>query len=359
MFTDNTSHLTVAAAILLSLCSCGKSASTDAYVPVHSVYYAVPEASDAMNNVSYSAMVEEGKRINVSFKTGGQIRRLSAGEGDYVKKGQPLGYLDDEDYRLAVEQVTAQYDQMTAEIKRLDEMFARHNIAPNDYEKAKAGYEQLRTQLDMTRNKLAYTVLESPANGYVVERFLEEGEMTGAGTPVFTIVDNSALEVSLPLPADVYSRRHEIKSFTGRTAVTGVRDIPLEAISFIPDADNNSLYRLRLRIPASLSGELAPGMNMAVKLHYNGVADDADVWLPSRSVFDSEGASCVWVLNEADSTVMKRHISVSGQPAGGKLTVRGLNADERVVAAGVHHLVDGEKVNVIGDIVNFEKSVGL
>ena len=69
---------------------------------------------------------------------------------------------------------------MVSENARLDEMFKRNNVAPNDYEKAKAGLEQMKTQLEMTRNKLAYTRLEAPTSGYVVERFMEEGEMAGA-----------------------------------------------------------------------------------------------------------------------------------------------------------------------------------
>lgn len=340
---------------ILLMCGCGDTSDNQNATKLHSVYTTVPLSENATVTRSYTSSVEEGKSVNASFKTGGQIKKLTVNEGDYVKSGQIIGYLDDADYRLSVQQLEAQYNQMSSEMTRLDEMFRRNNVAPNDYEKAQSGLEQLRTQLEMTRNKLAYTQLESPTSGYVVERFMEEGEMAGSGTPVYKIIDNSSMETSVALPASVYGRRDDITGCTGSSPALGNIEIPLETIGFVPDADNNSLFRLRLRIPSSMNGQLLPGMNLSVTLRFDNSGGDGNHTVPSRSIFERNGKEYVWVINQSDSTLSAREVTVTDTHSGKNSTVSGLNGDETIVAVGVHHLTEGEKVKVMGDIDTIEK----
>lgn len=342
-------NLISATVLLVSCCGCGGGSSDRTDAGRQSVYVTTARSNNSESTRSYTSSVEENKSVNAGFKTGGQIRRLTVNEGDYVKKGQVIGYLDDDDYRLSVRQLEAQYNQLSSELKRFDEMYRRNNVAPNDYEKAHAGFEQLRTQLEMARNKLAYTRLEAPASGYIVERFMEEGEMTGAGTPVYKIIDNSGLETSVALPSSAYSQRDRIRGCSARSALSDT-EIPLDIIGFVPDADNNSLFRLRLRIPSAMSGTLMPGMNLSVTLRFDGDDNRADCVVPSRSIFERNGKEYVWLVNPADSTISAREICRIGPHSGSYSEVNGLQGNELIVAAGVHHLSDGEKVTVIGDI---------
>lgn len=66
----------------------------------------------------YAGIVEEAHLVSLAFKTPGQIEKIFVKEGDYVKKGQLLAQLDDEDYKLGVEAVQIQYDQVKDEVGR-------------------------------------------------------------------------------------------------------------------------------------------------------------------------------------------------------------------------------------------------
>lgn len=344
-----------ALALIIAACACSDNATNDGIRSTHSVYTTHPNSNKTDSSKCYTSPVEEGKSVNFGFKTGGEIKRLTVNEGDYVKKGQIIGYLDDSDYRLSVEQLEAQYNQMTSEMKRLDEMFKRNNIAPNDYEKARAGLIQLKTQLAMTRNKLSYTRLESPTSGYVVERYMEEGEMVGAGTPVFKIIDNTRLETTVALPASAYAKRDEIVSCTGTSPVLEGTEIPLEIIGFVPDADNNSLFRLRLGIPSTMKGKILPGMNLSVRIQFRGHEGDNLCKVPSRAIFERNGKEYVWLVNTSDSTITAHEIKAAGTHDGKYITVTGLTGDETIIGVGVHHLTEGEKVKIMGDIDTLEK----
>lgn len=352
-------NITAIAILSISLAACGGKNEDTLRGRRQSVYTFTPEGNTDTTVSSHTSAVEEGKSVSVGFKTGGTIRRLTADEGSYVRKGQVLGYLDEVDYQLGVEQLTTQYDQLSSEIRRLEEMHARGNVSDNDYEKAVAGFSQLRTQLDMAKNKLAYTQLVAPVSGYIVERMMEEGEMTGAGTPVFRILDNSSVETTVALSSAAYSRKDKIVKCVGKSAVTGDTEIPLEIIGFIPDGDNNSLFRLRLRIPDSFRDRLLPGMNMGVDIFYRSDSGSDLHRIPSRALFERDGKSYVWTVSPADSTVTAGEVTIVGAPDGKDSMVRGLPDDSRIVAVGVHHLHDGEKVSVIGDISDLKEKVAL
>ena len=233
-------YSTVIVSLALCVGACGGGNNDASSGRLAGVYTFRPEAGSDISTTSHTSTVEEGRSVNAGFKTGGQIKHLSVGEGDYVSKGQTLASLDDVDYKLQLQQLETQYDQVSSEIKRVEEMYRHNSVSQNDYEKAVAGLNQLKIQLDMVKNQLAYTQLTAPVSGHIVERYMEEGEMVGAGTPVFKIVDDASLEAAVALSPKAYSQKDRIVKCVGSSAVTGDTAIPLDIISFIPDADNNS-----------------------------------------------------------------------------------------------------------------------
>lgn len=302
-------------------------------------------SADSDRATNYSGVIEEAASVSASFMADGRLREVFVKEGDRVVKGQLIAALDDSDYRIGVSQLQAQVDQMTKEKERMDAMFAKHNIAPNDYEKFEAGYQQLKLQLEMAMRKLDYTRLYAPTSGYVATKYMNVGELVGAGHPVFNIINDSNLSAAVNLPVDVYINRKNIVSAKGY--VPGLEgEIPMSIISFTPDAENNMLYRMKLSIPASSAKELAAGMNISVWL---SMADDSEAgfMVPSRAIFDDNGDSFVWVFNSADSTITKKKIQVEGIPAEGMSMVVGVQPGESIVETGVKQLYQGEKVNVL------------
>lgn len=313
--------------------------------PVRNVILTEVEQNSSLVSNSYTGVVEEGKNVNAAFMTGGKLLSLKVKEGDRVGKGQLLATLDDTDYRIGVNQLQVQYDQMTAEKKRMDEMFSRHNIAPNDYEKFAAGYEQLKLQLEMAKNKLDYTRLYSPSSGFISYRYMQPGELVDAGTPIYKIVDDSSLEVTVDLPLQIYLKRDEITGVFGNSP--NIREsIPLSIGSFIPDADNNQLYHMKLEISNKYKSELTTGMNMNVEIVMKN-DEEGTSFVPSRSLFHENGEVFVWTFNENDSTISKKKVVVKDAPQSDMSVVSGLKNHEKIVSAGVKQLTEGEKVNIV------------
>ena len=330
------------------LASCGGNGLREDHNDVsHNVFLVSPQAVDGVSVRDFSGRVEEARSVSAAFKTAGPIERIYVKEGDRVRRGQLLAELDSADYVLGINQLRVQHAQFAAEFARMTRLYATGGVSDNDYEKAKAGLEQLAYQLALNENKLSYCRLLAPVDGVVTDVKFEPGEMVDAGTPGFDLMDNTRLEVVVDLPVSEYMRRDDFQSFTGRSSLLPGKTFALSMLSLTPKADNNQLFQLKLTLGPDAGVALTPGMNVGVAITMAGVGSGS-VAVPVHAVFDFEGRPAVYVYEASDSTVHATPVTLSGTGADGYVTVTsGLDLSQRIVRAGVHHLTSGEKVNVI------------
>ena len=333
--------------LLCMLCSCSKEQKGS--LPIHSVEITTPIPSCNTITKSYSGIVREAHEISLGFKTAGQIRSIHVNEGDYVSKGELLAELDDRDYLLGVEALQIQYDQLKEEVARTRKLFEQKSVSTNDYEKASAGLRQLGVQLQVNKNKLEYTKLYAPEDGYIQSVNFSPAEMVDAGTAMFTLLDVSHLEVNVDLPSNTFQSIHKVTSYDCMiSSEKESQTYPMDFLSLSPKADGNQLYQLNLKFKNKPEKQITPGMNIEVRLTINEGNDSMEGFkIPACSIFKSKENSCVWVLKE-DSTIEKRVITIDNNFSGELVTVtKGLNGLEKIVRAGVNVLQDGEKVIVI------------
>lgn len=128
-----------------TLCACGGTSHENS--GIRSVVLTEPVLLESTHVINRPGIVREAHTISLGFKTAGQIERIHVQEGDYVRRGQLLAELDAADYRLGVEALQIQYDQLEDEIARTKQLFDQKSVSANDYEKAVAGLKQLGVEL--------------------------------------------------------------------------------------------------------------------------------------------------------------------------------------------------------------------
>ena len=301
---------------------------------------------------SFSGRIEEAREINLGFKTPGQIEEIYVKEGDYVKQGDLIARLDDNDYQLGVDALEVQHSQLSREIERMKQLVEAKSLSENDYEKAVAGWEQLGIQLQNNRNQLSYTRLEAPMSGYIQNVNYEPAEMVDAGMPVVTLLDTHRMEVVADIPIEVYLQRDHITKISCNSSATGHDNIPMQLSSITPKADGNQLYRMKLNFTnVEDSRRLTAGMNIEISL---AIADNDTAHaplvaytVPMHAVFNDSGQDFVWVV-APDSVVHKTAVTLGGIADDGNIIVTdGISSDQQVVKAGVEYLQDNEKVNIL------------
>lgn len=335
---------TICISLLVGLVGCGNNVSKP--TQLHSVYVVEALGDTCSSSRTFAGIVREDASVSLGFKTAGEIKRIFVGEGSRVSAGQLLAELDDSDYRLGVEALQIQYNQVKQEVERARTLMENKSISLNDFEKADAGLKQLGVQLQVNKNKLAYTRLYAPAAGVIQTVNFSKGEMVDAGTAVFTMINSGRLEVVCDIPVLTYQQRNSFAGFDCRaTAGNTTTTYPLNLLSIVPKADSNQLYRMKLAFASEQPADITPGMNVEVTVRLaNGARG---VSIPLSAVFSHEGETCVWVVG-SDSTVVLTAVKIASEPTGSTIEVEsGLAAGSRIVRAGVSALQQGEKVRII------------
>jgi RND family efflux transporter MFP subunit len=227
---------------LLPLAGCGERKAADAAtaqvraVPVRT---ATVTARDLDETLVLTGTLKPRAQVELPAEVAARLLRVLRDEGDRVAKGETLALLDETDYRLASDRARAALAvaeanraHAIAERERAANLLKTGGITDKDHlqaqvaeQVAEASLAQARAEAAIAAQQLARTRVTAPFTGRVARRRADAGAMLAAGTPLFTLVDDSVLEFE----AQVAS--HELaKVRVGASVSVAVEALPGAAI---------------------------------------------------------------------------------------------------------------------------------
>ena len=171
--------------------------------------------------------------------------------------------------------------------------------------------------------------------------------------PVLAMVGSGLPEVEINLPAAEYVRRSTFSTFTCTFDVYPGKVYPLQALSITPKANANQLYTMRLQLQRVTGLPLpSPGLNTMVNIGCKADTTQTLLSVPSQALLHKGRQTCVFVFSPTDHTVRAREVTVIRLTSDGKAILQGttLKAGDEVVAIGVHHIQDGQKVRPLAAV---------
>jgi HlyD family secretion protein len=274
--------------------------------------------------VSASGKIQPQHLVNISADTVGRVTNLAIEEGDRVKKGQFLMQIDPRLLASAAAQAqagvaaaTSQMEQLRvsaesakAALKQAQDAFTRQqqlskqglttkealdnadsqlkmrqaeaNAAEKQVETQRLRMQQERASLESAKYSLSKVRIQSPIDGIVTRRNIEEGEtvvvgtMNNAGTVLLTVADMSVIEAQVEvdetdIPSVQLGQRAKItidampgKSFTGK--VTEIGNSPIQQAGSSASATTQATNFL---VKVTIDGEipdLRPGFTTTAEI---------------------------------------------------------------------------------------------
>lgn len=157
--------------------------------------------------VAAKGRVEALEEIDLAPKTLGRLREVDVKEGDFVKKGDIIAVLENDEIRAQVEQAKANLLGVEAKLKeakrnlvRFNSLFRRGIISRSELESAQTKYDLTLSQIKRSKADLKYaqallenTYIRAPFSGEIIRRFLDPGETITLEKllPIVTIADVS------------------------------------------------------------------------------------------------------------------------------------------------------------------------
>ncbi|MDL2255930.1 efflux RND transporter periplasmic adaptor subunit [Parabacteroides sp. OttesenSCG-928-G06] len=213
-------------------------------------------------SVTFPGKVVAASDINLAFRISGPIAKVYVDAGRYVKKGQVLAEIDPRDYVVQLSATEAEYERIKSEAERVIALYEKGSIAPNDYDKAVYGLNQITAKREAHKNALADTKLCVPCDGYIQKRLFEPGETVSAGLPVLSMISAGTDEVEINIPSSDYIRRDQFDNFYCTVDIYQGETFPLELVGITQKANMNQLYTMRLRLTGKGKNKPGPGMSI-------------------------------------------------------------------------------------------------
>jgi RND family efflux transporter MFP subunit len=292
----------------------------------------------------FAARIEAGDSTQLAFRTGGQLQTLHVHMGARVRKGQLLAELDPTDYRLNLDARKAEYDLARLGAERARTLYGKKLISEDQYDTAQTLLATRRAQLEQAREQLSFCRLLAPYSGNIAFTYAMPSEVVAAYEPILNLQDVSRLEIHFNLPPryePLIEGPDPVRFTVEFDLLPGVRlDADYKEVSLQPDPDTNS-YPVTLVVSSPENFSARPGMPATVRLHHPALLPDGWV-LPPEALFERAGnAARVWRI-DSDMTIHKTPVQLDGEG----VVRQGLNPGDRIVAAGVNRLREGQKVRV-------------
>ncbi|WP_417473745.1 efflux RND transporter periplasmic adaptor subunit [Luteimonas mephitis] len=323
-----------------------KAKAPDAEKTADAIPVEVAKASHRAVAASYTGTgaLDARAESQVVAKTSGIAMAVFVEEGQHVKAGQALVRLDADRARLQAAQSEAQVRKLEANYQRAKQLAAQQMVSANDLDQLKYDLANARAVNNMANLELSYTSVVAPISGVVASRSIKPGNFVQINTPIFRIVDDSRLELTLNVP------EREIATLkAGQPVKLQVDALPGQSFDGIVDrvapvVDSGS-GTFRVICAFAGGGALQPGMFGRIRIDYDQRANA--LVIPRVALLDDQGAPAVYVVRKGKAV---RVPIKTGYTDGEWTEVRsGLKPGEAVVTAGKVALREGSAVQVIGE----------
>ena len=156
-----------------------------AFFLTKTVTVAKPHIGSAVEAIYATGTVEPTIMVPLAPRSAARMTELLAQEGQSVKKGDILARLEDNEQQADIANLTAQLAFAESDFQRKETLYKTRSTSQNIVDAAKAQRDSLAAQLDKIKAQAGYFSLVAPADGVIIRKDGEVGELIPAGQPVF------------------------------------------------------------------------------------------------------------------------------------------------------------------------------
>lgn len=134
--------------------------------------------------VTAPSILSTETEIRLSFKTGGVISSIEVREGEHVNAGRQLASLDLSEINSVVNQHRLALEKAERDLARATNLYADSVATLETLQNAETARNVARSMLSAAIFNRDRAVIKAPADGKILRKLAEGGEITGAGHPV-------------------------------------------------------------------------------------------------------------------------------------------------------------------------------
>ncbi len=296
-----------------------------------------PSRGPAVEAVYGPGTVEPRVMLPIGPKVIGRLERLAVDEGDKVTRGDVLAVLAGEELAASVTEAEARVVYAEAQFNRASELYRTRAGSAATLDEARNALASARASLDRAREQLAEMRLVAPADGIVVRRDGEIGQLIGPSDTLFWLACCDTMRVTAEIDEEDIA-----KVAPGQKVLIRADAFPGETfegeVSEITPKGDPVARSFRVRVRLSGGARLMIGMTADVNII---LSTREDALLVPAAALDGDA---VWVVE--DDRLARRPVGLGVASDTMVEVTSGLADDARVVLHPSADFTEGRRVRV-------------
>jgi membrane fusion protein (multidrug efflux system) len=322
-------------------------------------------------HTDYPASLQGVQNIEIRPKVDGFVEQILVDEGATVKKGQLLFKIHAPQYEqetrtanAAIKSAEAEVNTARMQVEKVSPLVKEEIVSHYELEAAQftlqtreAALAQAKASLVNARTNLGYTHIASPVDGVIGSLPHKTGSLVSSSSlqPLTTVSDISKVYAYFSFNEKQFL--HFSDTYPGKTLEEKLRRLPpvtlilsngkeygekgrVTSVNGLINPETGSV-NFRATFPNTL-GLIRSGGSANIRIARNV---DSAILVPQKATYEIQGKRFVYKV-DGGNTVKSTEIAVMEASHSGEYFIveRGLEAGDRIVAAGAGSLKDGTKI---------------
>jgi RND family efflux transporter MFP subunit len=272
--------------------------------------------------------------LPIAPRTAARLMELKVDEGDAVREGQTLARLEDADLKQSVDELDARTQFAKSQLDRAQSLLDRGLGTVLERDRARSEWQAADAAAARARALRGFMTLTAPADGQILQRDGEIGQLIPANQPIFYFSRRAPLRIEAEVDEEDILRVRP-----GQRALIRAPALPEQIldgrVAAITPKGNPVTRGYRVRI--DLEGETLLRIGMTAEVNLIVAQRDNALLVPVTAVRDGQ----VWIVRDGRLHRQPVQTGFSGETR--IEIVAGLDGHERLVIGPAERLTEGRR----------------
>jgi RND family efflux transporter MFP subunit len=314
---------------------------------LNAVTFVMADTSDFVNFVEVQGNIEADKNVLLNAEMSGVINKILVQEGQHVRKGQTLLYIDTEILNKNIEEVKKSLELAQFVFEKQENLHKQNIGSELQYREAKNNKERLEQTLQTLETQKSKAIVTAPFDGYIEKVMVEEGSMAMPQVPLLRIIDMKKIKIETDVMETYLRTVHKDRKadIYIRALDTTIYDA---AITFVGKYINPANRTFRIQIALNnYSERILPNLVALVRIKNEKLKNVLTI--PNECILQSNtGKNYVYVIKDENGKHIARKVDIETGPSDDTHTVvlENLKPGDKVVLEGARGIKNGMELTV-------------
>ena len=299
-----------------------------------------PKKTEISDLLELPASVLANESVEITSVISEKIERILFEEGRFVKKGQLLVELKDDEEQAVLMQINAELDEANLNYERALKLSINGNISQSILDNRLMTKKKLLGKVEEIKARIEDLKIKAPFEGYTGIRNYSEGSFIMPGDIITEVFDIKKLKIQAFIPENYNEQIKVNKSFIAKLDNTTEVKGKISVVN--PVIDRNTRTFKILGEIKNIENKIKPGMMVNLKIP---LRKKKSLVIRENAISGQDDISHVFVVSK-NNIISKKNIEVGITNDGMVEVTSGLSEDDLVVYEGINKIKEGSKVKL-------------